>query len=145
MTTEYSQTMTLEKFWELFDGPPLGHLATLDRDRPRVRMMSFTIHDGSFWIVTIGHRAKVRQLEQNNNIEISISVRGDNRVGAVRINGLAVLIKEKEVRANVASVIPWFANYFSSPDDPDYILYKVEMNQILVNHPKDGKKFYVDL
>ena len=143
MSKEYPELMEKSTFIEYLKGYPLGHLATVEDNQPRVRAMALIVHDDELWISTRSSWNKVTQIEQNNRIEISVGIRGETGTGAARITGQAVAIQNRDLRHTLSKAIPWFDQYWDSPDSDLFSLYRIEVNQVLVDHPDNRVKYHV--
>ena len=81
MKKEYPEKMTLSEVWPHFEAGGLLHLATLDGNQPRVRMLAFTVFDQKLWIVTRTGDDKIDQIRMNSNAEFTLAVKGKERTG----------------------------------------------------------------
>ncbi len=115
---------------------PLMYLANIDEDRPRVRPVALIYHEDKCWFVSITGRNKIIQLEKNNNIEFAINPHDDEKLSTIRGTGKAVLVNNAEIRRDVATAIPWFDNYWESSEDPSFVLYKIDLEELSVQIPK---------
>lgn len=145
MMKEYPHVLKLDELWQHFEGYPLAHLATLEGDQPRVRMMALIAHKRRLWMATKTHWEKVAQIGKNPKSEISLPARDNSGVGCIRITARAVLVQDSETRKDLASSIPWFSDYWKSPEDPNFTLLAFEPERILYDHPSDGRKYTVEL
>ncbi len=144
MTKDYPEPMEKSTFIEYLKGFPIAHLATIDGNQPRVRAMALILHDGDLWISTTSSWNKVNQIKQNNRIELSIGIQGDRGTGAARVTGRAIDIGNRDLRHTLSEVIPWFNQYWDSPDSDSFSLFRIEIEQVLVDHPDNRVKYHVD-
>jgi general stress protein 26 len=142
---EYNSSIRLDEVWNHFEGFPLSHLATVEGDQPRVRMMTLVAHEGRLWMATKTEWNKVDQIAKNSRIEISVPARDESGSGCLRVTGKAHLIRDPAVRAELAKVIPWFSSYWDSHEDRNFSLLRFEIHRVLFDHPSNGLKYEVDL
>ena len=145
MKKDYPKRMTLSEVWPHFEARGLIHLATLDGDQPRVRMMALTTHNQKLWVVTRTGDDKVGQIRKNSNIEFTLTVPGKERTGCLRATAEAIIVEDEGTRDSVASVIPWFTNYWKSSQDPDFTLIRLDLKSILFDHHETSSKYTIDL
>ncbi len=143
MSKEYPEAMDMATLLEYLREFPLAHLATIDGDQPRVRAMALIVHNDELWLSTKTVWDKVRQLEENNRIELSIGIKGESGTGTARVTGRAIKINDNKIRSELAEAIPWFSRYWSSHDSDLFGLYRIEISKVLIDHPDDGKKYHV--
>jgi general stress protein 26 len=145
MKKEYPERMSLSEVWHHFEAGGLMHLATLDGNQPRVRMLSFTPYDKKLWVVTRTGDDKVNQIRKNSNVEFTFAVRGKERTGCLRATAEAHIVEDQTMRDNVTSVIPWFTNYWESAEDPNFTLIRLNLKQILFDHHETSSKYTIEL
>ena len=142
---EYPHSIDFSFVYNEVSKGALAHVATMDNDQPRVRMMSVTAIDNSLWLLTRSSWSKVRELKENDKIEMTIGFQGEKGVGCIRATGRADLIPDSTTRQKVSEVVPWFKGYWESAEDPDFTLYQLKLSLVRVDHPDDGLKYTVDL
>jgi len=145
MKKEYPEKMDLSEVWPHFEAGGLLHLATLDEDQPRVRMLSFTPYDNKLWIVTRSGDDKVEQIRKNAKVEFTLAVRGKERTGCLRATAEAHIVEDQTMRDNVTSKIPWFKGYWKSSTDPDFTLIRLDMKKILFDHHETSSKYTINV
>ncbi len=142
---EYPASKHVDEIWHYFEAGGLAHLATLDGDQPRVRTMALTEHDRLLWIVTHTPWAKVEQIRKNPKVEFTFGVRGEKGYGVLRCTGRAVIIEDMILKEELANVVSWFKQYWSSYEDPDYTLIRLDISQILFDPPDERTKYTIDM
>ncbi len=142
---EYPLSIKLQEIWYLLDEFPLAHLATMDNDQPRVRPMALITHDDSIWLSSKSEWSKVKQISENEKVEFTVAPKSDSTTGSIRITALAEIEEDLKTKEELAKAIPWFNNYWNSPDDPNFTLIKMKLNRVLYDNPFDGKKYTVKL
>jgi len=144
MTKDYPEIMKWSRLLSFLEDYPLVHVATIDDDRPHVRMMALILYENKLWLTTQTHWNKVEEIAKNNNVELSVGIRGQKGNGAARISGKAVRIDDYKIRKSLSEVIPWFVDYWSSYDSEQFCLYRIDPNRALVDHPDNRLKYHVD-
>lgn len=142
---EYPETISLKEVWKHFEGFPLAHLATIEGDHPRVRPMSLITHNNELWLASKTGWAKVNQIKQNNQVEFSVAPISREGTGSLRCTANAILVDDYHVKSELVSSIPWFKQYWSDANDPNFALIHLELKCILFDHPSDQKKYNVIL
>ena len=142
---EYSNRIGLQEVWNHFTGFPLAHLATVEGDQPRVRMMALVCHNEKLWFATKTEWDKAEQIRENPKVEVTIPARDQSRAGCLRITATARIVSEGDTRRDLADIIPWFSQYWNSPQDENFTLIELDLRRILFDHPSDGLKYTVAL
>jgi len=127
--------MKIETVIDYFKSQPLMYLATVDGNQPRVRPMALIYHKDTCWFVSIAGRKKIREIETNDNVEFAINPQDREDLSTIRGTGKAVLIDNQEIRKDLANVISWFDGYWESAEDPNFFLYKIDLEQVSVQIP----------
>ncbi|MHA1617986.1 MAG: pyridoxamine 5'-phosphate oxidase family protein [Promethearchaeota archaeon] len=134
--------MEYAKISPFFDGVPLIYLANSVENRPHVRAVSLIQHREQLWVCSGSHRPKYEQLKKNNRIEFTLVARVDNEFHNIRASGKAIEIKDPETRSELAEAIPFFKGYWTTPDDPNFVLYHLKISKIEY-HPPGGKEYFI--
>jgi uncharacterized pyridoxamine 5'-phosphate oxidase family protein len=145
MKKEYPEKMELSEVWPHFEAGGLIHLATMDGNQPRVRMLSFTPYDNKLWIVARSGDDKIGQIRKNSNVEFTLAVKGKERTGCLRATGEAHIVVDQKMRDTVTSVIPWFTGYWKSSQDPNFTLIRLDMKKILFDHHETSSKYTIEV
>ncbi len=140
---KYPEKIDLREIWKFFEGYPLAHIATIEGNQPRVRPMSLISTDNELWLATKTEWDKVNQIAMNNKVEFTIAPLNERGTGSVRATATAVIIKDRETRQRISQAIPWFNQYWTSPDDPNFTLIQLILMKVLHDHPTDLKKYTV--
>ncbi len=114
---------------------------TADGIRPRVRTMNFVSHNRSYWLVSYGKDAKVRQLEQNPEFEICVKINHGESLGSIRIRGTTEIIDDLSIKEEIRPSVWFFDRFFSGVEDPNYVPIQLKISEIISQNPKD-KRFY---
>ncbi|TFH28388.1 MAG: hypothetical protein E4G98_05375 [Promethearchaeota archaeon] len=125
-----------------FDGIPLVYLANSVKNHPHVRAVSLIQHREQLWFCSGADRPKFQQLKENNFIEFTLLARIDNEFHNIRAAGIALEITAPSTRSELAEVIPFFQGYWSTPEDPNFVLYRLDIHP-LEYHPPGGKEYFL--
>jgi len=128
--------MKVENVIDYLKKQPLMYLANIDGDQPRVRPMALIYHEDTCWFVSVAGRDKIKQIENNTNVEFAINPHDDKELSTIRGTGKAVLVDDSEIRKDVASAIPWFDGFWKSSEDPKFYLYKIDLEKLSVQIPQ---------
>lgn len=134
-------TISVQEVLNLIPKETTCYFATSQDGQPGVRMMGLNKKEGTLWILTYADRRKVEELKGNSRMAVCIPLQGDQRIGQVQAKGRATLITDPRIKVRIAALVSWFPNYFKGPEDPEYILYRLDVNQYRVQHPEDGKYY----
>lgn len=135
--------MELGEIWKHLSSFPLAHVATIDADHPRVRPMCLIAHNNTLWAATTSMWNKIKQIQENNKIEFTVLYKSEERVGCIRATGRATIIEDLETKKMLSLVIPFFNDYWNSPEDPAYTLLRFDLDVMRVDHT-DGKKYTIE-
>src|SRR5262245_34838668 len=113
--------MTKEEAIDLVRDAGYGSLATIENNQPRVRpMMPYLDEDsGNLLLAVLSHSRTIENIKSNPNVEMCYL---DRKMSFCRISGKAVVSTDLEKKETVFNNIPMLRQYFSSPEDPNYVL-----------------------
>jgi general stress protein 26 len=100
-------------------------LATVDKDsHPRVRPVSPVRVDPDFtiWVANLRSYHKTAEIEANPLVELAYLAPDHDQV---RISGTAEVVTDPVVIGEIWEANPLLARYLGSPDNPEFILYRV--------------------
>ena len=115
----------IEEVWSQFKDFQLVLLAAMEGDQLRVRPVTLINFDGKFWVTTDTWSEKVEQIQKNPKVEFSFVFKKGDEDYCVRVTGLAKIIKDKLVKAKLASHCGFFSKHWESVDDLNYTLLKI--------------------
>ena len=133
--------MLIEEIYDFMRKNELMNFATIENDKPRVRIMALIPHNKEWFATTKTPRSKVSQIQKNNNFEFSFLLKHEENLGSLRARGKALITEDLEVKKKLSEEITWFSHYWTSYEDPLFCLIKLEIEKIIVQSPFD-KKFY---
>ena len=105
-------------------------LATVDEnDQPRVRPVSPVRVDPDFTIYVANLKSyhKTSEIAANPQVELAyLAPRHDQ----VRITGTAEVVTDEEILESIWAANPLLKQYLGSPDNPEFILYRIKPSQV---------------
>jgi len=126
------------EIWRRFKDYPHIFLATQENGQPRIRPVTLVNFDQRLWILTGTRSAKVRQIRENPKIEFCMLFEEREHHGYIRAAASAKIISDKEIKAKVAEHCDFFSNHWESPEDPNYTLLELKLNEIEYLRPKES-------
>ena len=101
----------------------LPYLATVEGDQPRLRPIAPVKTDGfTVYIANLRSYGKTAEIESNPRVEICYL---DGHNDQVRITGVAEIVTDKAIKAEIWDSNPHIRNYMVNVENPDFILYRV--------------------
>lgn len=98
-------------------------LASVDGDKPRVRPVSPVRTDGfTVYIANLRAYRKTKQIAANPNVELCYFAPNHDQV---RISGIAEIVTDPELIADLWQSTPLLQQYLGAADNPELIIYKV--------------------
>jgi len=119
-----------KEVWGHFKKEQIVFLATGEGDKPRVRPVTLIYFNDRFWVTTGANSAKIKQIKGNANIEFCLMFKKGESSGYIRGAGLANIIEDKETKKLLADNIPFFNEYWETPDDPNFALVELVIKEI---------------
>ena len=103
-------------------------LATIDGDQPRVRPVSPVRVDGfTIYVANLRRYGKTRELAANPHVELCYL---DERHDQVRITGVAEILTDAALLAEIWESNPLLRKYLGTPDNPDLIIYCIRPTRV---------------
>ena len=120
----------LKKNWliDLVKDAGFGCLATIEANQPKVRpMMPHLADDGNLLLAILSHSRTINHIKVNPRVEMCYI---DRKMCFCRISGKASISNDLEKKETVWNNIPMLRNYFSSPEDPNFVLLEIASETI---------------
>jgi len=125
--------MTKDDVFDLIRDAGFGFLATSEGSQPRVRpMMPYLDDNGLLLLAVISTVRTVEQIKKNPLVEICYV---DRKMSYCRIAGKALISQEKDKKETVWNNIPMLRQYFTGPDDSNFILVVIDPISVEVMTP----------
>ena len=98
-------------------------LATIDGTQPRVRPVSPVKVDGfTVYVANLRSYGKTAEIAANPQVELCYL---DSAHDQVRITGLAEVVTDAEVMADIWNTNPLLRRYLGTPENPALIVYRI--------------------
>ena len=123
--------------WAPFKDSQHVFIATEQNGQPRVRPVTLVFSDQRFWVLTGTNNAKIQQIRKNPKMEFCLLVERGEKIGYIRVAGSAKIISDRETKAKVARNCDFFSEFWKSPDDPNYALLELRLNEIEYLNPHE--------
>ena len=105
-------------------------LATVDSSsQPRVRPVSPVRVDSDFtvYVANLASYQKTGEIAHNPRVELAYLAPGHDQL---RITGLAEVVTDQETLAEIWASNPLLKQYLGSPENPEFILYRILPEQV---------------
>lgn len=136
--------MNLEEALSKLKEDPLMSFATSVDGQPYVRIMALVNHNDKFYCVTSKSRPKTQQIQTNPKFSFVVKLAGDKDIGSVRARGLTEIISDSNLKKEIGSSITWFKNFWKTYEDPEFVLVRLHINQILIHDPNSKERVGFD-
>ena len=106
-------------------------IATVDGDKPRVRIVHPTWEGDSLWFATGPESPKANQLRNNPQVDIQYQVAPPDFIH-VMVRGTAELVTDQETKNRAWDVIDYDLTQFGStgPDDPNFQPVRINPSRV---------------
>ncbi|SVD41250.1 uncharacterized protein METZ01_LOCUS394104 [marine metagenome] len=106
-------------------------IATVDGDKPRVRIVHPTWEGDSLWFATGPESPKANQLRDNPQVDIQYQVAPPDFIH-VMVRGTAELVTDQETKNRAWGVIDYDLTQFGStgPDDPNFQPVRINPSRV---------------
>jgi uncharacterized pyridoxamine 5'-phosphate oxidase family protein len=133
----YGSEALKREAWGWLKPVQLIHLATWDGTMPRVRPVSLVFEEERFWVATGTREAKAVQIAGNPAFEFSLTLQGEGSSGTFRGSGLARLVDDIEEKRRIAAKIPFFGEYWESPEQESFCLIELGVSEVEFMRPHE--------
>lgn len=109
---------------EFLNANPMGTLATVDGDKPRVRPWGFMFEqDGKLWFCTANNKDVYHQLQKNPAVEFCSTSKD---MVTFRISGDVVFSKDLGIKTKILEHNPMVKSIYKTPDNPVFEIFYLE-------------------
>ena len=103
-------------------------LATIDGDRPRVRPVSPVRVDGfTIYVANLRRYGKTAEIAANPRVELCYL---DDAHDQVRIAGIAEVLADAALLAEIWASNPLLRRYLGTPENPELIIYRIRPERV---------------
>jgi general stress protein 26 len=123
-----------------FDHDTVLSVATLDANRPSVRMVNAYYEDGAFYVVTYALSGKMKQIKENP----AVGVCGEwfTAHGIGENLGYVLAPQNAKMMAKLRAVFAeWYDNGHTNESDPNTILLRIRLTDGILFH--QGERFEI--
>ncbi|TFG19116.1 MAG: hypothetical protein EU530_07210 [Promethearchaeota archaeon] len=131
--------MNLEEALVELKKEPIMSLATCVNNQPYVRIMALISYNNKFYCVTSKSRPKTKQIQSNPKYSFVVKLTGNKDIGSIRVRGVSEIITVPNEREEVGGSISWFKQFWKSFEDPEFVLVRLHVYEILTHDP-DSKE-----
>ena len=129
--------MTKQEVIDLIKDAGYGVMSTVEDGQPKARpMMPYLDEDGNFLLAVLGHSRTIGQIKVNPKVEFCFI---DRKMSFARISGLAKVSTDLEKKERVWNYIPMLRQYFSGPEDANYVLIEIDTTKVEAMTPHQKK------
>ncbi len=129
--------MTKQEVIDLIKDAGYGVMSTTQGDQPKARpMMPYLDEDGNLLLAVLAHSRTISQIKTNPKVEFCFI---DRKMSFARISGLAKVSDNLEKKESVWNYIPMLRQYFSGPEDTNFVLLEITTTQVeaMTPHQKE--------
>ncbi len=133
--------MTKEEVIDLIKDTGYGCFGTTEGPEPRVRpMMPYLNDEGNLLVAVLSKSRTIDQINKNPMVEMCYI---DRKMWYARVTGKAKVIAEMDKKQLAWDNIPMLRQYFSGPEDPNFVLIEVVTMKVeaMTPHQKDPDFF----
>lgn len=125
--------MNKEEVIDLIKDAGYGFLATTEGKQPKVRpMMPYLTDEGNLLLALLSHSRTILQIKENPLVEICYV---DRKMCFCRISGKASISTDLEQKGTVWNNVPMLRQFFSGPQDPNFVLVVINPGTIEAMSP----------
>ena len=118
-------------------------LATVEDNQPRVRpMMPYLTDDNQLLLALLGRSRTIAQVKNNPKVELCFV---DRKMWYCRISGTASICDDKDKKEILWNNIPMLKQYFGGPEDANFVLALIEINEVEAMTPHQKEPEMVNL
>src|SRR5712692_3886737 len=109
-------------------GDRFPHLATIDRDQPRLRPVSPVRTDGfTVYVANLRSYHKTAEIAANPKVELCYL---DDQHNHVRVTGVAETVTEPALLQEIWDSKPLLRQYLGRIDNPELLVYRIKPNRV---------------
>lgn len=118
------------KIIDVIKNYPVGSVATIKDGKPWVRYMAMQTEDDlTLYSTSFAVSRKIEQIKKDNNVNITFGADPKNwKLPYVNVEGSAEILTDPEIKQKCWHEM--LSQFFSGPDDPNYVVVKVVPSSI---------------
>ncbi len=136
--------MTKQDVIDMVKDAGYGVMCTIEGDQPKARPMMpyFDEDEGILLLAVLGHSRTIGQVKANPKVEFCFI---DRKMGFARISGLAQISTNLEKKEQVWNYVPMLRQYFSGPEDNNFVLIQIDVKSIEAMTPHQKQPDVISL
>lgn len=108
----------------------VAFMATCEGERPRIRpMATLAVEGNDIYMAAYAASPKMRQLARDPHVELCFM---DERFRHLRVQGTFEMVDDPTLKRRMWEQNQAMKEYFDSPDDPEYVLFKIRVQEALL-------------
>lgn len=108
----------------------VAFMATCEGERPRIRPMAILAVEGNeVYMAAYAASPKMRQLARDPHVELCFM---DEQYHHLRVQGTYEMVDDPDLKRRMWEQNPSMKEYFESADDPEYVLFKIKVEEALL-------------
>lgn len=109
---------------------PMGSLATIEGNKPRVRPWGFMLEqDGKLWFCTANTKNVFQQLQENPAIEFCST---SKEMVTVRVSGQVKFSKDLAMKERILENSGMVKSIYKTPDNPVFEVFYLEHGKVMM-------------
>ena len=126
---------------EILKANPAGVLATQDGNKVKTRVFQYLFADGKkVYFCTNSEKPVYKQLQANPNV--SFCTYPQNFTPVLSINGKAVFVEDKALKARALDENPPIKGIYQTADNPIFKIFYIEVEEVETFSFAEGPKSY---
>src|SRR5947207_10827901 len=128
ISTPLDPAQVLELAHAVVKADRFPYLASIDGDQPRLRPVSPVRTDGFVvYVANLRSYGKTAEIAANPKVELCYLDDGHNQV---RLTGVAEVLTDAALLAEIWKTNPLLRQYLGSPDNPELIVYRIRPGRV---------------
>lgn len=114
----------------------VAFMATCEGDRPRIRpMATLAVEGNDVYMAAYAASPKMRQLARDPHVELCFM---DDQYRHLRVQGVYEMVDDPAMKHRMWEQNESMKEYFDSPDDPEYVLFKVNVQEAMLMEERES-------
>ncbi len=135
--------MNKQEVIDLIKDTGYGCLATMEGNQPRVRpMLPYLDDEGNLLVAVLSRSRTIEQIKKNPLVEICYI---DRKMWYARVTGKAKISMDMAKKQLAWDNIPMLRQYFSGPEDPNYVLIEIDTSAAEAMNPHEQQPSHLSL
>jgi general stress protein 26 len=133
--------MTRNEAIDIVRDAGFGFLSTTDGDQPHVRpMMPYLTDENELLLALLPRSRTIEHIKKNAKVELCFV---DRKMSYCRITGKASISTDEDKKSMVWNGVPMLRQYFTGPQDPNFIFAEIKIEQIEAMTPHQKQPEFI--